>query len=90
MKKSDAIKKFKQAFERKFGKNSCSFHYQEKDDGEKQIEMISVSVNVAKIDWDKVEPIVEGLLAASGASRYFEIGGAGLGFGWRDVSIYRK
>lgn len=88
--KTDTIKSFQAAFTRKFGKSAVFNHYAADPDDKDTPESIQVSVPVDEIDWEDVEPGVQSLLKQSGASRYFAVGGAGLGFGFRDVSIYRK
>jgi hypothetical protein len=87
--KDATVARFKQAFAHRFGRRAEFNHYtiESADDG---IETIQVSVPTDNIDWSTVEPDVKALLQSSGASRYFEIGGAGYGFGFRDVSIYRR
>ena len=87
--KAETIKRFRAAVNKKFGEGA-QFEHQEADPLDELEERIDVSVPVDKIDWSTVEPAVEVLLKDSGASRYFEIGGAGLGFGYRDVSLCRK
>jgi hypothetical protein len=89
MTKAESIKRFEKAVMKKFGKGA-SFSHHDADPDEEIIEGIEVSVPVDNIDWATVEPGVEAALKSSGASRYFAIGGSGLGFGYRDVSIYRK
>jgi len=89
MTKAESIQRFRQAVLKKFGKGT-NFSHHDADPDEDIPEGIEVSVPVDNIDWAIVEPGVESLLKSSGASRYFAIGGAGLGFGFRDVSIYRK
>lgn len=93
MTKAEAIRRFRRAFLRKYGK-SARFEHRERDRSDPQFpepERIDVSVRLTrKIDWSDVEPAVEAMLKRTGASRYFEIGGAGLGFGYRDVSVYRR
>ncbi len=87
--KDATIKRFEQAFAHRFGKRADFNHHtlESADDG---VESIEISVPVDNIDWTTVEPAVKSLLQSSGASRYFEIGGAGMGFGFRDVSMYRR
>lgn len=84
MTKQQLLDKFERTFRKKFGKNAI-YEYEKDDD-----ERISVSVPLDVMDWGEIEPAVEKLLKSTGLSRYFEVGGAGTGFGFRDVSIYRK
>jgi hypothetical protein len=89
MTKAESIKRFEKAVVKKFGKGTY-FSYRDADPDEEIVEGIEVSVPIDNIDWANVSPGVEAALKSSGASRYFAIGGSGLGFGYRDVSIYRK
>jgi len=89
MTKDESIRRFQKAVLKKFGKG-VRFCHQERDTSEDLDERIDVSVPLDNIDWTVVQPAVEVALKISGASRYFEIGGSGLGFGYRDVSVYRK
>lgn len=89
MTKKEAITKFKRAFQRKFGKRALYWHA-ERDLKDKMPERIDVGVPLNLMEWGKIEPAIEAMMKKTGLGRYFEIGGAGTGFGFRDVSIYRK
>lgn len=87
--KDATIARFKLAFTHRFGRRA-EFSHNIPAPGDDDVENISVSVPIDNIDWSEVEPAVKSMLKSSGASRYFEIGGSGLGFGFRDVSMYRR
>ena len=89
MTKKEVISKFKRAFQRKFGKLAL-YWYSERDLKNKMPERIDVSVPLDLMEWGEIEPAVEEMMKKTGLGRYFEIGGAGTGFGFRDISIYRK
>ncbi len=89
MTKKEAISKFKRAFQRKFGKRAL-YWYSKRDLKEKMPERIDVGVPLDTMGWGGIEPAVEAMMKKVGLSRYFEIGGAGTGFGFRDISICRK
>jgi hypothetical protein len=92
MTKKEAIAKFRRAFLRKFGKRAFYEHSERaiEDDGYKMPERIDVSVSLDIMEWGEIEPAVEAMIKRTGLGRYFETGGAGTGFGFRDVSIYRR
>lgn len=92
MTKKQAIDKFKRAFSRKFGKRAVYEHSDRiiEDGIPDTPERIDVGVPTDMMDWGDVEPAVEAMIKKTGLGRYFEIGGAGIGFGFRDVSICRK
>ena len=75
-----AIDKFKGAFKKKFG-DKAEFDYTHR---------IEVSVPLSAMAWDDIEPAVKKMLTQAGLDENFEIGGAGTGFGMRDISIYAK
>ena len=87
--KDATIARFKLAFTHRFGRRA-EFSHNTIESAEDGVESIEVSVPIDNIDWSEVDPAVKSILQSSGASRYFEIGGAGLGFGFRDVSMYRR
>ncbi len=87
--KDATIARFKQAFTHRFGRRA-EFSHNTSDSDEDGIENIQISVPTDTIDWHTVEPGVKSILQSSGASRYFEIGGSGMGFGFRDISMYRR
>lgn len=87
--KDEAIAAFRKAFRSRFG-HAALFDHCPREDDDELVERITVSVSTGEHDWSTVEPKIEALLRETGADEFFEIGGAGLGRGWRDVSIYRK
>ena len=89
MTKKELISKFKRAFQRKFGKRAL-YWYSERDLKDKMPERIDVSVPLDVMEWGEIEPAIEAMMKKTGLGRYFETGGAGTGFGFRDISIYRK
>lgn len=75
-----ALAKFERAFKKKFG-DKASFDYTHR---------IEVSVPLSMMEWEDIRPAVERMISDAGLDGYFEIGGAGTGFGMRDISIYAK
>lgn len=80
--RQNAIDKFERLFTKTFGEKSI---YNDEED-----DRIEVGVPLSVMEWDDIEPRVEKLMVESGLDRYFEIGGAGTGFGMRDISLYEK
>lgn len=89
MTKSESIKRFQKAVMERFG-DKTNFDHHEAEPDEDMPESIEVAVPTDDIDWTSVSPGVLELLRSSGASEHFEFGGAGLGFGYRDISLYLK
>lgn len=89
MSKSESIRRFQKAVMEKFG-DKTNFSHHEADPSEDMPERIEVAVPTDDIDWASVSPGVLALLRSSGASDHFEFGGSGLGFGYRDISLYLK
>jgi len=87
--KDATIARFKQAYTHKFGRRA-EFSHITLESAEDGVESIEVSVPIDNIEWTEVDPAIKSMLQTSGASRYFEVGGSGLGFGFRDVSLYRR
>ena len=89
--KDQALAKFKQAFHKKLGPNEdYTFEPRDEDSDDdyyREHDRIELSVSLSHHDWDDVEPTVENLMEGTGLDKYFEICGAGTGFGYRDISL---
>jgi len=89
--KNQTLIKFKQEFHKKLGPNeNYSFEPRDEDSDDdyyRNHDRIELSVSLSHHDWGDVEPMVEDLMKGTGLNKYFEISGAGTGFGYRDISL---